>query len=813
MALHWDRVARAGHPHRMALLMNRPSVSATRFPLPVPRLRVPAKLLTVSLWFLCCRLAHSRKKLGICYTPAPLKSLGHGYLHDDDFMSEQAKPLWGPRGRDDLGVIEKLGANVVRLYGNNPAHRHTAFLDHAQSLGLSVIPGLSNYPYVQMKGSCKDTGFDCYAQVKQAYLGNLQRGFLDLNSSYHIALAHIIVINEPDNVLQYNTDVPAIDSPFNFSRGVISAVDGMLAAERTIGLRGKPINFTVTTTFSRCGACTQQPGLKDVPGVGQMLELRHAFLNPEKYNYTPRNDLAAFYNTRFIHSFNTQSAAWAIKNEFLPAYERLFPQTPFYIEEFHVADIDITYDQTQAQRNELWAVQDLLSNTDLLLGWSFFEFEQSLLKKDVYEHQFGIYTLGNYSLDRVLMFGTMVDVWCLSEAAWRGVPMSKLVAESFGGAGYDLQLACVPDPHKVELTEEGFAKIYGLGDTDKMATFVARVVEHLGGNVLFRAGLVAFARRYSQDGGLRQTSSRRLGSDAFHVMVEELRQHPRWSAWSEYPACVADRQSNTAAIGLTIGELCKRMRWFDCANVPGECRHNTWQKADYVLSVNAREEKASGSARFPPCPLDMCYFNGTAVYGSASYYEYEMGNRASSCVVTDNPRTTPITEEGYQAVLDQRDAVAEAAFIVRYAKVKLGANVTDDVELDALSAPSRPPPYSLQKLRSTLMQSPWICGGVTERGCIMDPIDTPWKWFVSIGWIKDTLLVLAVSWLVGCFATCVYTAWAPDEGVEWQKKHKNYLHHVQNQTMEAARALRKLNTPEKASPSTAKVQHGLVIPT
>ena len=58
----------------------------------------------------------------VSYGPVPLKKAGAGagLLAQDDWMVEAAKPMWGLRGRDDLGIIGQLGANTIRLYGNNP---------------------------------------------------------------------------------------------------------------------------------------------------------------------------------------------------------------------------------------------------------------------------------------------------------------------------------------------------------------------------------------------------------------------------------------------------------------------------------------------------------------------------------------------------------------------------------------------------------------------------------------------------------------------------------------------------------------------
>ncbi|CAE8709394.1 unnamed protein product [Polarella glacialis] len=85
---------------------------------------------------------------GVAYGPAPLKELGT--LANDDFMSDAAKAQWSSSGRGDLAIMKALGANAVRLYGNDG--------------GPQIRPG----------------------------------GFLDKNGSYHPALKRITVINEPD---------------------------------------------------------------------------------------------------------------------------------------------------------------------------------------------------------------------------------------------------------------------------------------------------------------------------------------------------------------------------------------------------------------------------------------------------------------------------------------------------------------------------------------------------------------------------------------------------------------------------------------
>lgn len=75
----------------------------------------------------------------VSYGPVPLKEpgAGAGLLAQDDWMAEAAKPMWGLRGRDDLGILRQLGANTVRLYGNNP--KLTSYLELVSFQYLSVF--------------------------------------------------------------------------------------------------------------------------------------------------------------------------------------------------------------------------------------------------------------------------------------------------------------------------------------------------------------------------------------------------------------------------------------------------------------------------------------------------------------------------------------------------------------------------------------------------------------------------------------------------------------------------------------------------
>jgi len=337
---------------------------------------------------------------GISYGPTPLMKPGN--LPNDDFMCSAATQQWGKPGRNDLEVIKALGANSVRLYGNDPSADHSDFLDAALALDLRVLPGISDFPFLQSPGSCKMAhGYDCSTTTFDAYLGNLRRGFLR-NRSYHPALAYVITINEPDMKL------PDISQPKLFCKAIISAIDGILVAEEEAGVVGPRPNITVTFSFTICGNRCEHLGWK--PSLGQMWMLRDAMQHPEKYGYKPRNDLGEVYRTRFTHSFNTGNPSFDIPGLFLEAYEKEFPDTPVFIGEYHCPNQNAQIDVAK--------MLDIARNSALLQGISFFEY---MVRYDVGGHtDFGLFSptahrrnIPGSPLQGMSYFGQQYDVPCL----------------------------------------------------------------------------------------------------------------------------------------------------------------------------------------------------------------------------------------------------------------------------------------------------------------------------------------------------------------------------------------------------------------
>jgi hypothetical protein len=186
---------------------------------------------------------------GITYEPLPCTSEGcggHG-LPSTDFLQAGYQAQWGLEGRDDLGVMAKLGANAVRTYhalGLKVHKDHGAFLDYAQSLGLQVLPGfhtqLANEPT-----ECPD--FDCFETWKDATLHGFKTGFKK-GDEWHPAIGALTLLNEPD----YFEGAPKCKGRGQACglKAALSALDGVLAAEREMGIaKVNRVKLTVAWSF------------------------------------------------------------------------------------------------------------------------------------------------------------------------------------------------------------------------------------------------------------------------------------------------------------------------------------------------------------------------------------------------------------------------------------------------------------------------------------------------------------------------------------------------------------------------------------
>eukprot|EP00418_Pyrodinium_bahamense_P005778 CAMPEP_0179019420 /NCGR_PEP_ID=MMETSP0796-20121207/4858_1 /TAXON_ID=73915 /ORGANISM="Pyrodinium bahamense, Strain pbaha01" /LENGTH=813 /DNA_ID=CAMNT_0020715205 /DNA_START=93 /DNA_END=2529 /DNA_ORIENTATION=- len=553
---------------------------------------------------------------GVSYGPVPLKSTAGGsQLPQDDWMAPAAKPMWGPRGRGDLKVIKSLGANMVRTYGNSPENDHSGFLNEAYTNGLKVAPGLSDWPYFQNPNRtlpekpCLFTEFDCYSQVKPIYLKNLKNGFLLPDGRYHPAMAYMSIMNEPDLKMPHDATIGGRDGPKKMCKAIITAFDAMLDAEKEAGLRGTGINFTVTFSFAVCKGCEN---FNTKPALGQMAQLEDAMRNPSKYGYTnPRNDLAEAFRTRWTHSFNTQNGAQELPGLFLNTYEVEFATTPVYIAEYHSLHTNQTAD--------LGAALDLARESQVFLGISFFQFQEAYWKGGS-QLDFGMFALGRSELSAMSYFGKDYGIFCLEPVydQQSGVTIPAALAAAYGGSSFSPEELCMDNPESVPLDGSGFATISKQKQPSRMATFVNRVVQHLGAFTIDQKKLTAFSKAYV---GLPETGFRSM------VVFLVRRPRPRWTFFDSAARCVADRNANADDVVKAIDYVCanttlQEMGGWNCSECPEACKGDVFSTGDWVFGNFY-------SSLFGATPLQDCNFSGAAIYASAAYYS----QWAPACVV------------------------------------------------------------------------------------------------------------------------------------------------------------------------------------
>jgi len=272
------------------------------------------------------------------------------------------------------------------------------------------------------------------------------------------------------------------------------------------------------------------------------------------------------------------------------------------------------------------------------------------------ETRFGLFGLGDYIIMNLSAWERWYPVYCLTpqdDPAGKEDVASSL-ARVFGGSGLDFLELCRPDPAKVVLGPQGFREIKDLNDTAKMAIFLHRVVEHMGGEVVQHESLISLAKR----------------AEDYSSVVQELwGQKPSWAAWDDNAACVADKEANEDRINDMVDALCN-FSSVDCESIPPLCDGEgmKMRRADYVLSAHFktamdffdRRSKGGRSSKVFN-PAEGCNFGGLAKFSRQTLYS--MNDHA--CVVNKDPYTTPLTEIGYRLIIEQGDASKTQVFLRR----------------------------------------------------------------------------------------------------------------------------------------------------
>jgi len=300
---------------------------------------------------------------------------------------------WGTAGRDDLGTMARLGANGIRLYhslGMTTDHSdesdHGQFLDRAEQLSLNVMPGY-NTEAVHM--GCPN--FDCYDTWKRATLQGFKVGFRR-GGNWHPAVSMLILLNEPDSFVHW---LECGDGgAWCRVKAVLSALDGVLAAEREAGVDAGRVRLSVTWSFAMMDSID---GKVNGPGVFGFQDMVAGIANPQIAKYTPRSsqaELESAFKTRWVHGVNTQSP-WLFVKEMIASKYANFAPIPWFIGEYGANR------QPAARiRSDLEDMQRTAEANTGFLGSVFYQFETAYWKGRMglnFGH-YGLFSLGTQTL-------------------------------------------------------------------------------------------------------------------------------------------------------------------------------------------------------------------------------------------------------------------------------------------------------------------------------------------------------------------------------------------------------------------------------
>jgi len=298
----------------------------------------------------------------------------------EDMLQEGYEPLWSKSpGRDDLGIIKSLGANSVRLYhsiGLQGRGWHGAFLDRADELKLSVMPGYHTYDAVY--GGCPQ--WDCYETWRSNTLKAFDNGFTR-NGEWHPAVSMLMLFNEPDFFRGYGRTAPL--------KALVSALDGVLAAEREAGI--KPGRVKLSVAWS-CAPDTSLDGKVTGLAVWAWQDTATCIEDPSMVHYKPRSsqaDMVAAFRTRWVHGINVQTPG--ITKYMQEHYKR---KEPWFIGEYGANNV-----ASKAITDELRDMDKIAQDpANAFAGMAFFQFQTAYFKGGS-EMNFGMFRLGSKELN------------------------------------------------------------------------------------------------------------------------------------------------------------------------------------------------------------------------------------------------------------------------------------------------------------------------------------------------------------------------------------------------------------------------------
>jgi len=273
----------------------------------------------------------------------------------------------------------------VRLYnsmGLDIKRDHGSFLDYSQELALNIMPGYHLDPS-NIHSQCPD--FDCYEYFRKATIRGFENGFRK-GSSWHPAIASLMLLDEPDGL----GNLPECHPQGGWCRvkASISALDGVLAAEKEQGVEAGRVRLAVTWSFA---TKTSVDGKVSGPGNYGFQDMVAVIQNPQIAHYTPRaslDDLQEAFRTRWMHGLNTKSP-WSFVRDVIEKDYRQFLPIPWFIGEYGASGRDEAMIQADLESMQAHALSG-----HAFLGAAFLQFQTNYLKGGA-AMDFGMFGLGD----------------------------------------------------------------------------------------------------------------------------------------------------------------------------------------------------------------------------------------------------------------------------------------------------------------------------------------------------------------------------------------------------------------------------------
>lgn len=174
---------------------------------------------------------------------------------------------------------------------------------------------------------------------------------------------------------------------------MLSALDGVLAAEREAGVKAGHVRLTVTWSF---GMMPSIDKVESGPGLFGFQDTIAGIANPQIANYTPRTsqqELEHAFRTRWMHGVNTQAPWSFVKQVIGSKYADRFSPIPWFIGEYGANGQPATTIQNDLEDMQTTAETE---GSDFV-GAAFFQFQTAHFKGGA-ELNFGLFRLGSEKL-------------------------------------------------------------------------------------------------------------------------------------------------------------------------------------------------------------------------------------------------------------------------------------------------------------------------------------------------------------------------------------------------------------------------------